>query len=93
MAVQLFSTWLARVSVRLSAHGQSGRAKVHVALQSLCSGNIGIVDHDTVELSNLHRQILHTEARVGWLKVDSAKAAMLRFVQIHSPLQDPSLSR
>ncbi|KAL7410661.1 hypothetical protein BDY24DRAFT_407766 [Mrakia frigida] len=39
-------------------------------------GHIGIVDHDTVELSNLHRQILHTEARIGWFKVDSAKAAV-----------------
>ncbi|TVY22149.1 Adenylyltransferase and sulfurtransferase [Lachnellula hyalina] len=35
-------------------------------------GTLGIVDGDTVELSNLHRQILHTTARVGMKKVDSA---------------------
>ncbi|KZS99937.1 uncharacterized protein LAESUDRAFT_732780, partial [Laetiporus sulphureus 93-53] len=28
------------------------------------SGKLGIVDHDVVELSNLQRQILHTEARL-----------------------------
>lgn len=35
-------------------------------------GTLGFVDDDVVELSNLHRQVLHTEARVGWAKVDSA---------------------
>lgn len=35
-------------------------------------GTLGLVDGDTVELSNLHRQILHTEGRVGMKKVDSA---------------------
>jgi len=39
-------------------------------------GRIGLVDHDTVELSNLQRQIAHTQARVGQAKVDSAAAAM-----------------
>ncbi|PVF95927.1 hypothetical protein CPB86DRAFT_787477 [Serendipita vermifera] len=49
------------------------------ALQHLAAtgvGVIGIVDHDVVELSNLHRQILHTEDRVGQYKVDSAKIAL-----------------
>ncbi len=35
-------------------------------------GTIGVVDDDTVDLSNLQRQILHTTARVGTAKVDSA---------------------
>jgi adenylyltransferase and sulfurtransferase len=35
-------------------------------------GTLGIVDGDTVEISNLHRQILHSEERVGRRKVDSA---------------------
>ncbi|TVY52981.1 Adenylyltransferase and sulfurtransferase uba4, partial [Lachnellula suecica] len=35
-------------------------------------GTIGLVDGDTVELSNLHRQILHSSEKVGWMKVDSA---------------------
>ena len=36
-------------------------------------GTIGIVDGDTVDMSNLQRQLLHTEDRVGVLKVDSAQ--------------------
>lgn len=35
-------------------------------------GTIGIVDGDIVETSNLHRQILHSTAKVGMKKVDSA---------------------
>lgn len=35
-------------------------------------GTLGLVDDDTVEESNLHRQILHTTVRVGMTKVDSA---------------------
>ena len=35
-------------------------------------GTLGLVDGDTVEVSNLHRQILHTTDRVGILKVESA---------------------
>ncbi len=37
-------------------------------------GTIGIVDNDSVELSNLQRQIAHSTNRLGMLKVDSAKA-------------------
>ncbi|CCE64379.1 hypothetical protein TPHA_0H01730 [Tetrapisispora phaffii CBS 4417] len=36
-------------------------------------GHIGIVDNDTVEASNLHRQTLHDTSRVGTLKCESAK--------------------
>ena len=39
-------------------------------------GTLGIIDHDVVDMSNLQRQILHTEARVGEKKVESAKAAL-----------------
>lgn len=49
------------------------------ALQYLAGagvGRIGIFDFDKVEISNLHRQILHTTERVGWYKADSAKAAI-----------------
>ncbi|OIT26167.1 PREDICTED: adenylyltransferase and sulfurtransferase MOCS3 [Nicotiana attenuata] len=38
-------------------------------------GRIGIVDHDVVELNNLQRQIIHTEAYIGKSKVESAAAA------------------
>ena len=35
-------------------------------------GRIGVVDDDRVDLSNLQRQIIHGEASIGTLKVDSA---------------------
>lgn len=39
-------------------------------------GTIGIIDHDTVSLSNLQRQIIHTTARVGVPKTASARETM-----------------
>lgn len=39
-------------------------------------GTIGLVDHDVVDRSNLQRQIIHTEARVGTAKVASAREAI-----------------
>ncbi len=36
-------------------------------------GKIGIVDHDQVDLSNLHRQIAHPTAHIGLAKTASAK--------------------
>jgi len=35
-------------------------------------GELGLVDGDTVELSNLHRQVLHATDTVGWKKTRSA---------------------
>ncbi|MDD9716850.1 HesA/MoeB/ThiF family protein [Dinoroseobacter sp. PD6] len=39
-------------------------------------GTIGVIDHDTVSLSNLQRQVIHTDARSGMPKVFSAEMAM-----------------
>ena len=39
-------------------------------------GRITLVDHDTVDLTNLQRQIAHTQARVGRPKAESAREAM-----------------
>lgn len=39
-------------------------------------GTLGIVDHDTVDLSNLQRQVIHTTERVGRPKVESAVEAI-----------------
>jgi adenylyltransferase/sulfurtransferase len=39
-------------------------------------GTLGIVDDDTVDLSNLQRQIVHPSGSVGALKVDSARATV-----------------
>ena len=39
-------------------------------------GTIGLIDEQVVELSNLHRQILHTSADIGRPKSESAKAQL-----------------
>jgi adenylyltransferase/sulfurtransferase len=39
-------------------------------------GTIGLMDGDTVETSNLHRQILHATESVGMLKVESAAESL-----------------
>ena len=39
-------------------------------------GTLGIVDDDTVDLSNLQRQIVHTTDRIGISKVESAAIAL-----------------
>jgi adenylyltransferase/sulfurtransferase len=41
-------------------------------------GNVGIVDPDKVELSNLQRQILHGTSDIGRPKVDSARSTLAR---------------
>ena len=51
-------------------------------------GRLGIVDSDTVDLSNLQRQILHTTADQGLRKVESARSRLLELnaeveVEIH----------
>ena len=39
-------------------------------------GTITVIDPDIVELSNLHRQVIHSEAAIGTRKIDSAKERM-----------------
>ena len=39
-------------------------------------GTIGLIDNDIVDLSNLQRQILHTNDRVGMPKVESAQKTL-----------------
>lgn len=50
---------------------------VALYLASAGVGQITLVDDDTVDLTNLQRQIMHTEARVGQPKVASAEAAIV----------------
>ncbi|MCB0403928.1 MAG: molybdopterin-synthase adenylyltransferase MoeB [Bdellovibrionales bacterium] len=50
-------------------------------------GVIGLVDMDRVEMSNLQRQLLHSDDDVGKPKVESAKNALRRvnpYVEVHT---------
>ncbi len=62
---------LKRASVLLiGAGGLGSPAALYLAAAGV--GRLGIVDADTVDASNLQRQILHGEAGLGSSKVDSA---------------------
>ena len=56
----------------VGAGGLGSPASIYLAAAGV--GTLGIVDSDVVELSNLHRQVLHTTDDIGRTKLDSAKA-------------------
>ena len=60
----------------IGAGGLGSPAALYLAAAGV--GTIGIIDADVVDRSNLQRQILHTEDRIGMAKVDSAEIAMKR---------------
>jgi molybdopterin/thiamine biosynthesis adenylyltransferase len=64
----------ARVLV-IGAGGLGSPAALYLASAGV--GHIILADHDTVELSNLQRQILHTDTRIGLLKAESGRQTML----------------
>ncbi len=43
-------------------------------------GLLGLLDYDVVELSNLHRQVLHSEKAEGKSKPESAKQSLCKSV-------------
>jgi len=55
----------------IGAGGLGSPISMYIAAAGI--GKIGIVDFDTVDYSNLQRQILHTDADVGRPKAQSAK--------------------
>ncbi len=55
----------------LGAGGLGSPAALYLAAAGV--GTLGIVDDDTVDLSNLQRQVIHSSERVGVAKVDSAE--------------------
>uniref|UniRef100_A0A3Q1C4H9 Adenylyltransferase and sulfurtransferase MOCS3 n=1 Tax=Amphiprion ocellaris TaxID=80972 RepID=A0A3Q1C4H9_AMPOC len=46
-------------------------------------GRLGLLDYDEVELSNLHRQVLHGEENQGQAKALSAAKAVKRYTKLH----------
>ena len=65
---------LASKVLLLGAGGLGCPAAVYLAAAGV--GTLGLVDADTVDASNLQRQILHATSRVGMPKVDSAEIAI-----------------
>ncbi len=59
----------------IGAGGLGSPAAFYLAAAGV--GTLGIVDDDIVDRSNLQRQILHTDERVGTAKVESARATLV----------------
>jgi molybdopterin/thiamine biosynthesis adenylyltransferase len=60
----------------IGAGGLGSPAALYLAASGV--GHITLVDDDTVDLTNLQRQVMHTTARVGMAKVESGREAMLQ---------------
>jgi len=58
----------------LGAGGLGAPSSLYLAAAGV--GTLGLVDADTVDASNLQRQIVHATSRLGMLKVDSAEKAL-----------------
>ena len=58
----------------IGAGGLGSPAGLYLAAAGV--GTIGIVDFDTVDISNLQRQVLHTQDRIGMRKTESARIAL-----------------
>jgi molybdopterin/thiamine biosynthesis adenylyltransferase/rhodanese-related sulfurtransferase len=66
---------LARARVALiGAGGLGSPAAFYLAAAGV--GQLSLIDNDVVDRSNLQRQILHTDARVGMPKTESAKLTL-----------------
>ena len=65
----------ARVLV-VGAGGLGAPAALYLAAAGV--GTLGLVDADTVSLSNLQRQVIHATADIGRLKVETARESLAR---------------
>ncbi len=66
---------LASHALIIGAGGLGSPAALYLATAGV--GTLTLVDHDTVDLTNLQRQIAHAHDRVGLPKTDSARTALL----------------
>src|SRR5574343_690309 len=65
---------LAAHALVIGAGGLGSPAALYLASAGM--GKITLVDDDTVDFTNLQRQIMHTQARVGMAKAESGRQAM-----------------
>ena len=65
---------LATHALIIGAGGLGSPAALYLASAGI--GKLTLVDDDTVDFTNLQRQILHTQARVGMAKSESGKQAL-----------------
>ena len=72
----------------VGAGGLGSPAALYLASAGV--GHITLIDHDVVDVTNLQRQIAHTQDRVGQLKVDSLKKAI---AQINHEVQVQSIAQ
>jgi molybdopterin/thiamine biosynthesis adenylyltransferase/molybdopterin converting factor small subunit len=74
----------------VGAGGLGGPVALYLALAGV--GKIGIVEFDTVDLSNLQRQVLHQTGDIGRPKIESAKEKLhaynphVEVVMHHAPI-------
>lgn len=68
-------TWLNSRVLIVGAGGLGGPAALYLASAGI--GHLVIADADSVDLTNLQRQIIHSQNSIGRLKVDSAKQRLL----------------
>jgi molybdopterin-synthase adenylyltransferase len=76
---------LAAHAIVIGAGGLGSAAAPYLAAAGI--GKITLIDHDTVDLTNLQRQIMHNQNSVGQAKVQSGKAMLLNLnphVQINA---------
>jgi molybdopterin-synthase adenylyltransferase len=82
------SRLLAAHAVVIGAGGLGSPAALYLATAGV--GRITVVDHDTVDLTNLQRQIAHNLSRVGLPKAESVRATVAAInpdVQLHARVQ------
>ncbi|MGY6552990.1 MAG: molybdopterin-synthase adenylyltransferase MoeB [Wenzhouxiangella sp.] len=58
----------------IGAGGLGSPAALYLAAAGI--GTLGLIDHDKVDRSNLHRQVLHRDDRVGMAKTESARRTL-----------------
>lgn len=76
---------LAAHALILGAGGLGSPVALYLASAGI--GRLTLIDDDSVDLTNLQRQIMHTEAGIGQSKVDSARRAIGALnpqVQVHA---------